>query len=388
MEWVRMIGVWEPVSIIVLLLLFVSLVQGMRRGASGSARRLFFFVWDGIVIVICLLAAGRIAGHLSPLAADWLVSHVEVPKQELKSIEQAWFTLLTSLRDFSLLRFGLLFLLTYFLLRAVTGFLFTPLLERLFAGRYNRPQQQDRPRLTELPGGRAASRTVGALLGVVHGAGRSFVFIAALFIYATLLPNGLLVDDIKQSPLYTEAAAVLEPVAGDVLANQGPVLAQAVQAEFQNILQRKYEIIDYAVPAEIEEAALHVTKDAKSDEDKARALYDWLGSRIAYDYDKANNYVDNGVWKEQTPQDTFTTRTGVCIDVARLYAVMARASGLEVRVVTGLGGDSRGGFGPHAWNEVRVGGETGTWIPLDATWASSGNWFNSPGFDQTHIREA
>ena len=84
-----------------------------------------------------------------------------------------------------------------------------------------------------------------------------------------------------------------------------------------------------------------MTKNAGSDEKKARALYDWVGTRIAYDWDKADNYEEHGIWKEQTPTETFDTRKGVCIDVARLYAVMARAAGLEVRVVTGLGATGR-----------------------------------------------
>ena len=91
--------------------------------------------------------------------------------------------------------------------------------------------------------------------------------------------------------------------------------------------------------------------------------------------------------KEQTPTETFDTHKGVCIDVARLYAVMARAAGLEVRVVTGLGATGNGSYGPHAWNEVRLADKGGAWIPLDATWASSGDWFNPSGFSSTHLRE-
>ncbi|SFE14918.1 Transglutaminase-like superfamily protein [Paenibacillus catalpae] len=382
MEWFRAGTVWEPVSLIVLLLLLVSLLQGMRRGASGSARRLFFFVWDGVIMIVCLVLAGQIAGGLSPKAADWLSAHVEVPQRELGATSQAWYTFITSLRDFALLRYGILFLLSYLLLRLAASFL-VPLLEMLFAAR-QRPGRHES--MDRLPGGRAASRAAGAVFGTVHGAGRAFVFVAALFIYVSLAPNGLWSGTIQQSPLYMKASAVLEPVAGDMLTGRGPVLAEAVQAEFQNVLQRKYEIIDYNIPADIEQAALQITKDKSGEEEKARALYDWLGSRIAYDWDKADNYVDNGVWKEQTPEETFETRKGVCIDVARLYAVMARASGLEVKVVTGTGLDGNGGSGPHAWNEVKIGGENGSWIPLDATWASSGDWFNPDNFDKTHIR--
>jgi transglutaminase/protease-like cytokinesis protein 3 len=53
-----------------------------------------------------------------------------------------------------------------------------------------------------------------------------------------------------------------------------------------------------------------------------------------------------------------------------------------------MGADGRGGYGPHAWNEVKIGEGDGSWIPLDATWAASGDWFNPPQFEQTHIRDA
>ncbi|RAN85580.1 cysteine protease, partial [Bacillus sp. SRB_28] len=75
-----------------------------------------------------------------------------------------------------------------------------------------------------------------------------------------------------------------------------------------------------------------------------------------------------------------------CIDYARLYAVMARSQGLEVKVVTGLGYNGQGGYGPHAWNEVDLSGFE-SWVPLDPTWAISGDWFNPPNFADTHLKD-
>ncbi|WP_424766406.1 transglutaminase domain-containing protein [Paenibacillus sp. sgz302251] len=382
-EFIQLFREPEPIALIVLLLLIGSLVQGMRRGASGSARRFFFFVWEGVVVIVCLVLAGQLTKQLSPIVADWLVRVVDVPLRELSGIEQAWFTLLTSLRDFALLRFGVLFLLGYLLLRAIAAFA-EPLLARAVDAMLHRERPEPADRAS---GGRSASRVIGALIGAAHGAGRSFIFVALLFVYVSLLPNGWYADKISESPLYRETASWLVPVAGDMLAGQGPVLSDAVQAQFQQVLQRKYEIVDYNIPVEIEQAALYVTKDAQTKEEKARILYDWLGSRIAYDWDKANNYVQYGIWKEQTPPETFDSRRGVCIDIARLYVVMARAAGLESRVVTGMGSDGRGGYGPHAWNEVQIGESGQEWIPLDATWATSGDWFNPPRFEETHIRD-
>ncbi|MFB9327600.1 transglutaminase domain-containing protein [Paenibacillus aurantiacus] len=382
--WVQALMKPEPVALLVLLVLLVSLVQGVRRGASGSAKHLFFFVWETASTVLSLALAGKSAAWLSPYVRDWLIAReIIVPHEELGAFKQLWYTFATSLRDFELLRFGVLFLLIYMLIRLLLGQLYplvAALFERLPVGAAGAGLRRGQVR--------AGSRATGAVLGAMLGAGRSFVALAVLFIYVTLLPAGPLVDEIRGSSFYAKTAAeLLEPVAGDTLAKRGPVLTEAVQAEFKRVLQRKYDVIDAAVPADIEEAAKVVTAKTDGDEAKARALYDWLGSRIAYDWEKARNYEERGIWKEQTPADTFASRKGVCIDVARLYAMMARSIGIEVRVVTGQGADGRGGFGPHAWNEVRLADQGGAWVPLDATWAASGNWFNPANFEQTHIRE-
>ncbi|MNI72634.1 Transglutaminase-like superfamily protein [compost metagenome] len=143
-------------------------------------------------------------------------------------------------------------------------------------------------------------------------------------------------------------------------------------------------MIDADIPHHIELAAAEITQGAGTDEEKARKLYDWIGSRVSYDYGKVEDYEERGIWHEQTPKDTFDTKKGVCIDYSRLYAAMARSQGLQVKVVTGLGYDGQGGYGPHAWNEVYL-SEQDKWIPLDSTWAKSGDWFNPPAFAETHV---
>ncbi|GGD75337.1 transglutaminase domain-containing protein [Paenibacillus nasutitermitis] len=382
--WVHALLKPEPVALMVLLVLLGSLIQGMKRGASGSARRLFFFIWQAAAVILSLLLAGRVAKWLSPLLKNRLIqSGIEVPQEQLGAWKQLWYTLVTSLRDFELLRLGVLFLISYLLLRMLLGWL-EPLCGLLFQTLAN--SREDRGEGSEKLLSKTASRTTGAAIGTLLGAGRAFVIIAFLFVYVTVIPGGPLTESIRASAFYNKTAdELLDPVAGDVL-RRGPVFTEAVGVEFRRVLQRKYEVIDANVPEDIGQAAAAVTSKAKTDKDKARALYDWVGSRIAYDWDKADNYEQHGIWKEQTPVDTFNTRLGVCIDVARLYAVMGRSAGLEVRVVTGQGATGSG-YGPHAWNEVRLADQGGIWIPLDATWASSGDWFNPDGFSRTHIRE-
>ena len=377
-QWLEPLLRFEWISILLVLVLAGSLIQGLGQGASGSAKRLFRFLWESLWIVISLLLAAQAASFLSPHLQRWLIDQgIRIPDEEMNMLLQVWYAFITGLRDFALLRFGVLFLLAYAVLRGLFGLL-TPIVLQ---------KQGDRGEAIVSSGwlARVLSRLTGAVIGAVHGIGRSFVLLALFFIYVTLLPTGPFADQIQASPTYRETTErLIAPLAGPVLTQHGPVITKAVETEFRQMLQRRYEIIDHAVPAEIGEAARHVTEELISDEDKARALYDWVGTRIAYDWDKANDYIDYGTWREQTPQDTFDMRQGVCIDVARLYAVMARSVGLDVRVVTGMGGEG-GNLGPHAWNEVRV---DGNWLPLDATWARSGDWFNPPNFDDTHIRDA
>ncbi|QJC53310.1 transglutaminase domain-containing protein [Paenibacillus albicereus] len=450
--WLRSLLGLEPVALAVLLLIAASLLQGFRRGAGRSSRRLFSFVWDGILLVLSVLGAARLAQLLSAPAADWLRRQVVVPERGLGSLEQVWYTFLTSVRDLPLLRIGVLFLLAYAALRLLLS-AFTPLAWRGYElltrpsgleddedeaeredgeewkereeryaehrrrgrdelyghdrwsgedepyGPYGLDAEEEGPRRRgsrrssrpprQSAGGGLASRAAGALLGGLHGIGRALVLLAGLFLYVSLFPSAPLAAGIESSPVYRQAAdRLLQPLAGDLLKGGGPVITEAVGSELQQVMQRRYELVDADIPDDIAAAALRITSGADGDRERARRLYDWLGSRIAYDWDKADGYVERGVWKEQTPEDTFRTRKGVCIDTARLYAVMARAVGLEVKVVTGMGADGRGGFGSHAWNEVRLADEDGGWIPLDATWAQSGDWFDSADFDKTHIAKA
>ncbi|QHT60013.1 transglutaminase domain-containing protein [Paenibacillus lycopersici] len=387
--WVQTLLKPEPVALMAVLILLVSLITGMRRGASGSAKHLFFFIWQAAAVVVSLLLAGSGAMYASPFVRDWLVERgIAIPREEMGGLKQFWYTAITSLRDFELLRFGALFLLLYALLRLLLHAV-EPIVFGLVDGLLPRGRDMRR---TERSGtmpfiSGTASRTTGAMLGALLGGGRAFIAMACLFVYVSILPNAFGTDIIRDSALYNKTASeLLDPVAGDVL-KRGPVFTEAVEAEFRRVLERKYDVIDAAIPPNIEAAAAAVTKNSPTDEQKARALYDWVGTRIAYDWDKADNYVERGIWKEQTPTDTFATRKGVCIDVARLYAVMARSVGLEVRVVTGVGATGNGGYGPHAWNEVKLADAGGKWIPLDATWASSGDWFNPQGFSKSHIRD-
>jgi hypothetical protein len=354
-----------------------SLLQGIVKGASGSAKRLIVFLLGAIVTVAAIAGSAFAATAVSPRVQTWLAEQsMNRPATDASAFQQFGYTAATGLRDLPLFRFAALFLVFYFVVRIIVSWVgkAAALLPISI--------------LNVLPSGGAVSRLMGGAIGAVLGTGRALLLTAVLFAYCALFPQGPLTGTIQQSYLYREAASqFIGPATGALLAEKLPVFAQKMSGELDQLWQKRYDVIDAELPANIAAAAFDVTKGTSGDEAKARVLYDWVGSRITYDNDKVAAYENLGEWREQNPEQTFTTRKGVCIDYSRLYAAMARAVNLDVKVVTGLGYDGNGGYGPHAWNEV-YDSEEKRWINLDTTWARTGDWFDRPGFSDTHIRKA
>jgi len=374
--WVETLSETNVISILLVLTLVFSVAQGLKRGFFHSAGRLFGLLGSGLFTVAALILAVPVTMYLSPRIQLWMAG-LQMPDGELKAWQQIFYTVASLLSDSSLLRFLSILLVVYSLIRLVLGLL-TPLL----------PLQGRRIRASSDRKVTSVSRLGGGIIGAVIGAVRCLVIIVLLFIGVGMNPDSPFSRYVESSPVYRQStAAVIEPFAGKTVQDKLPVLTEIVAAEMDGILRRKYEVIDREIPADIKGAAAQIVLNSSSDEEKARRLYDWVGTRVSYDYAKADNYEQNRIWHEQSPQDTFDTRLGVCIDYARLYAVMARSQNLQVRVVTGQGYDGRGGYGPHAWNEVFI-QERQAWIPLDSTWAQSGDWFNPEDFSSTHITES
>lgn len=381
MESLAALTGWNAVSAILLLIVAVSVLQGARRGASGSAKQLFELVTEGAATAAALYLAWRSMVLLSPVIRDWLVGlGIVIPNRELPVYAQMYYTIVTGLRDFSLMRSAVLLIVLYGFMKGLANRYVLPLLDRWAAEVAGRNSGGAGISWTSVP--------AGALIGAVTGAGRALLFIAGVLIYTSLFPDSPVNAYASRSALYQKGAKeVIGPLTGQVLAKL-PVFTGSVQEEFNQILRRKYEVLDAHVPDDIAAAAQEITARKTTDEDKAKALYQWVGTRVRYDWEKVRLYEEERFWKEQTPEDTFRTRSGVCIDYSRLYAVMARSVGLDVKVVTGLGSDGRGGMGSHAWNEVYL-PDTGGWVPLDSTWVSSGgNWFNPSDFYDTHVKDA
>ncbi|WEK53435.1 MAG: transglutaminase domain-containing protein [Candidatus Cohnella colombiensis] len=374
-------GLWGAVDMnlitwVLFIIVAFSIYLGFRRGASGSAKQLLYFLLHAVFTVVALVLSALFASAASPHLQSWLSGKaLDLSKAGSSWFAQLVYTVGSGMRDLTLLRFAVLFLIAHTVIRIVLG-----ILTRALGTVVTLP-------LSILPNGGVVSRAIGGMIGAVLGAGRALLFTALLFAYCALFPQGPMTDYIKQSSAYREAAAqIIQPVAGTLIEAQLPVFAEALNAELNQLWQRRYDVVDADLPEDLIQAAASIVESKVTDEAKARALYEWVGSRITYDDDKVTAYVEHGEWREQNPEMTFVTRKGVCIDYARLYASMARTVGLDVRVVTGLGYDGRGGYGSHAWNEVYL-AEQQRWVSLDPTWAITGNWFDSEGFADTHIKQ-
>lgn len=124
----------------------------------------------------------------------------------------------------------------------------------------------------------------------------------------------------------------------------------------------------------IKRLARYLTRPAKNDLQKARAIYRWITHNIAYD---ANAFF-SGSFRNQrvTPADALKSRKGVCDGYARLFESLGKAAGLKVVKVSGY---AKGfGYVPgqdvpsqsnHAWNAVRI---NGRWALMDPTWGAGG----------------
>lgn len=143
--------------------------------------------------------------------------------------------------------------------------------------------------------------------------------------------------------------------------------------------------LDQAVKSDaaINNTAKSITENDTSDINKARSIYNWVGNNIKYDDTKAQEITkDDGRGVQSGAIEAFNTRQGVCFDYASLYVAMARAVGLQVRIVSGKGYTGTE-WGPHAWNEVYIPSQN-KWIPVDPTFASSGDYFATSNFYDTH----
>jgi transglutaminase/protease-like cytokinesis protein 3 len=144
--------------------------------------------------------------------------------------------------------------------------------------------------------------------------------------------------------------------------NYGTLTLSIHYNESADVIHKKQD----EIIAKANEVVTSIIKDGMKDDEKRKAIYDYLNDNAKYD-DAALENAEQNNFKNVDAQfnDSFTTYgilvkgVGVCASYASVYKLLSDLSGLESIVVTGASSGV-----PHAWNKVKIGNE---WFHVDAT---------------------
>lgn len=122
------------------------------------------------------------------------------------------------------------------------------------------------------------------------------------------------------------------------------------------------QVVNFENKSKANELALELTRDAKTDMDKVKAIYEYVTNHIHYDNDKINS-VDTSYIPDVDA--ILASNEGICYDYAAVMAAMLREAGVPTKLDKGYRSDN---VNYHAWNEVYLDGQ---WVILDTTYDAS-----------------
>lgn len=249
--------------------------------------------------------------------------------------------------------------------------------------------------------GRVTRTLLGGLFQVPKGICYLLILAALLSYTEPFLNNEGLSAKLKDSKIYSYMnERVIEPLLESDMAKSFPNMLQdsfrivdsdnniveTVDGYLQGLIYYNGVTLDEGIRSneEIDSMALKLTKKYSNDYEKARVLYDWVGTNIEYDDNKAVEVMQNKVPMEVASGaiNTFETRMGVCFDYACLYVAMCRANGIPVRLIVGEGYNGIEWIS-HSWNEIYI-KERDEWIGVDPTFYGGGKYFDSDIFNADH----
>lgn len=94
----------------------------------------------------------------------------------------------------------------------------------------------------------------------------------------------------------------------------------------------------------------------ETDEEKVLSVYTWMTENLTYDHNYDCLYQYSDIIK------TLQTKTGVCYDIACLFAAICRSQDIPCYIVDGYARIDRST--QHTWNRVLI---DGTWYDVDIT---------------------
>ena len=176
-------------------------------------------------------------------------------------------------------------------------------------------------------------------------------------------------------------ASQLVPETAMDYSNEVPMLVVTTDPSWQHFSKWWAELTKPQLDAtpEIKAKVKELTKDAKTDEDKIKALYDFVAQDIRY---RGLGVGPRTGYTPRKASETFTSRWGVCRDVSILLTSMLRESGLDAYpVITNVGDPVLGKIAYDGFNHaiVAMPKKGGGWTYLDPT--AKNNTSLLPGYE-------
>ena len=100
-----------------------------------------------------------------------------------------------------------------------------------------------------------------------------------------------------------------------------------------------------------------ICEECDTEREKVYAIYDWVISNIAYDYEFDTEYQYFDIKR------TLNTRKGICFDFSNLFCALCRSQNISCYVLDGYNREDRENL--HTWNRVRF---DGVWWNLDTSY--------------------
>lgn len=161
-----------------------------------------------------------------------------------------------------------------------------------------------------------------------------------------------------------------------------PIVANATSIQTErspfNVIDAYMRHCPAASEKSIADIAYYINRSARTDLEKARAVYIWMTDNISYN-DAGYNSGNLG---DNSAENVLKTRVAVCAGFADLFTAIAIKTGIEAITITGYAkgyGYSEGDTfddTDHAWNAVKI---DGAWKIYDATWGQGGGSEDSRG---------
>ena len=110
-----------------------------------------------------------------------------------------------------------------------------------------------------------------------------------------------------------------------------------LDSEFEPFL-RPSQRVAYSVDSACVLLASDISAQAADAAAVVSSVYEYIQSNVDYDYDKAQNIVDNKRYRDYLPDpdETRLHKEGICYDYAALAAAMLRSQGIPTKLITGL----------------------------------------------------